>query len=186
MLPLYHRFNQRDMDQNFQILKGRRILRHRPFRTHSWIYLAGGWNHRLYANIPSGYKPLTTNPRQSAIIRIMMVPNRRLEPTSLTPCSWETSSKKTVLARFPSPRANAHIIGKLHFWINSLKKDRPPDVVALDNEWNGKFNLCSNGIMSSYVNPVATWYTLEILQISRQPKSCYIHGILQPSARLSG
>jgi len=32
-------------------------------------------------------------------------------------------------------------IGKLHFWINNLKSSRPQDVVVLDNEQNGKFNL---------------------------------------------
>ena len=32
-------------------------------------------------------------------------------------------------------------IGKPHFWINSLKRAQPQDVVTLDNVYNGKFNL---------------------------------------------
>ena len=41
------------------------MLRRRPFRTSSWIYPTGGWNHRLYAHIPSGYKSNMTNSRES-------------------------------------------------------------------------------------------------------------------------
>ena len=31
-------------------------------------------------------------------------------------------------------------IGIFNFWVNSLKRSRPQDVVVLDNEQNGKFN----------------------------------------------
>ena len=32
-------------------------------------------------------------------------------------------------------------IGNHDFWVNSLKRSRTQDIVALDNERNGKFNL---------------------------------------------
>ena len=56
-------------------------------------------------------------------------------------------------------------IGSLHFWINNLKMARPQDVVVLGDERNGKFNLCSNEILSSYHNVVFGCGTLEIYQV---------------------
>ena len=32
-------------------------------------------------------------------------------------------------------------IGNDDFWVNRLKRSRPPDIVVLDNEQNGKFNF---------------------------------------------
>ena len=37
-------------------------------------------------------------------------------------------------------------LGKLHFWINSLKRARPQDTVGLDNEQNEKFNYARRDI----------------------------------------
>jgi len=40
-------------------------------------------------------------------------PDRRPGSVSLTPCDWKKKFQKTVLASFPSPKANAHIIDNL-------------------------------------------------------------------------
>ena len=53
-------------------------------------------------------------------------------------------------------------IGSLYFWLNSLKRARPQDVVVLDNKRNCKFNLCSNEILTSYLNIVFDYDTLDI------------------------
>ena len=55
-------------------------------------------------------------------------------------------------------------IGKFDFWISSLKRSRPQDVVALANEQNGKFNFARMTYVAHITNPLT-------LQISKR----YIH-----------
>jgi len=51
---------------------------------------------------------------------------------------WTT--RRTLLRSWGGSKFNYNI-GIVHFWINSLKRVRPQDVVASDDEHIGKFNL---------------------------------------------
>ena len=64
--------------------------------------------------------------------------NQKKSTFSETQQVWTT--RCTLLFFWGGSKVKVYI-GIVHFWINSLKMTRPQDVVASDNERNGKFNF---------------------------------------------
>ena len=63
--------------------------------------------------------------------------NQKKSTFSETQQVWTT--RCTLLFLWGGSKVKVYI-GNVHFWINNLERNRPQDVVALDNVRNGKSN----------------------------------------------